>query len=72
MCTELIDELQKLVIIYASMHEVSTGNPERDEGVNEMADIAVSDLRSLIQDFKEHRLGAPNIPVGFRLHAVTH
>jgi hypothetical protein len=72
MCTELIDELQKLVDIYARMHQVSSGNPVLDEGVNEMADIVVSDLRSLIRDFKEHRMGPPNVPVGFRLHAVTH
>lgn len=69
---ELVNELEKLVDIYAQMHTVSTGEADRDAGYNEAFDIVISDLRSLIEDYQQHRFGPPSIPVGFRLHAVTH
>lgn len=72
MCNEIIDKLDELVAIYACMDEVSSGDAIRDEGFLEAFDIILSDLRSLIQDHKEFKLGPPHIPVGFKLHAVIH
>ena len=75
MCQELIDELEKLVETYACMEQVSSGNPIKDEGFLEAFDIVLGDIRSLIQDYKEAKdanLDRPNIPVGFKLHAVSH
>ena len=72
MCNEVIDKLQELVEIYAEMNTVTTGEASRDEGFEEAFDIVLSDLRTLIEDYREYRLGPPHIPVGFRLHAVTH
>ena len=72
MCTELADELAKLVEVYARMHEVSSGDSAVDEGYNEAFDIVLIDLRSLLDDVKQAAEGRPNVPIGFKLHAVKH
>lgn len=72
MCNELADELEKLVEIYACMKDVSSGDLKRDEGLLEMADIVISDLRCLIEDAKSRPRGRPDVPIGFKLHAVRH
>lgn len=72
MCQELKDELQKLVDIYARMHEVSSGDEIKDEGFLEAFDIVLSDLRDLIEDVQDNPFHRPDIPVGFKLHAVRH
>lgn len=72
MCEELIGKLQELVEIYRQMYTVTTGESSRDDGFEEAFDIVVSDLRTLIEDYREYRFGPPHIPIGFRLHAVTH
>jgi len=43
-----------------------------DEGYNEAFDIVLIDLRSLLDDVKQAAEGRPNVPIGFKLHAVKH
>lgn len=73
---QVTDALRKLIQSYDIVFEVSTGSPDDDESFRHGAQMVLADLKSLLNDATDDPTfiiqGRPHIPIGFKLHAVTH
>lgn len=73
---QLAVALQEMIQSYETVLEIETGDEEADDEYRHGVQTVLSDIKSLLNDagdgFNIYKSERPFIPIGFRLHSVTH